>query len=216
MSLHLAPCSYKAAKYACEKWHYSKCIPGGKNRLIGVWEDGSYIGSVIFGHGINKNIGKAFGLVQGEVIELVRVALSSHKAPVTRIIKIALMLLKKANPGIHLIVSYADPMQGHEGTIYKAGNWYRLGRTPPSYCFRISGELRHKRSFTGRDTTGRKLSPPKGAVKVKTPGKIRFGYPLTKRGSDILSGGPWRGRGIQSRNSGSIPTPPLHSSQALD
>jgi hypothetical protein len=211
MSLHLAPCSLKAARHACGSWHYSKTVPAGKNRLIGVWEDDKFIGTVIFGLGVNRNIGKAFKLAQGEVVELVRVALDTHKAPVTKIIKVALLLLKKANPGIHLVISYADPMQGHEGVIYKAGNWRNLGRTSPSYCYRVQGELRHKRTFWGTDKLGRKKKPPAGAELVKTPGKIRFGYPLTKRGEEILSGGPRRDRGNQSRHGSSILTPPLQS-----
>lgn len=214
--LHLAVCSHAAAKFACEKWHYSRSIPAGKNRLIGVWENKQFIGAVIFGLGVNKNIGRPFGLCQGEVVELVRIALKDHKTHVTRIVKIALSLLKKDNPGIHIVVSYADPLQGHEGTIYRAGNWKDLGTTPSSFCFKVNGKLRHKRLYTGRDKKGRKLLPPPGAIKTPTPGKIRFGYALTKKGKKILSGGPWRGRGIQSRNSGSIPTPPLQSQRVLD
>lgn len=40
--------TYAAAKYACENWHYSKSIPKSKLVKIGAWEDGSFIGVVIF------------------------------------------------------------------------------------------------------------------------------------------------------------------------
>jgi hypothetical protein len=32
-------CSYEAAKYAVEHWHYSKTMPAGKTVKIGAWED---------------------------------------------------------------------------------------------------------------------------------------------------------------------------------
>jgi hypothetical protein len=31
-------CSHEAAKYACEHWHYSRCVPASKLIKIGVWE----------------------------------------------------------------------------------------------------------------------------------------------------------------------------------
>ena len=43
MSLRLDWCSYAAAKYACENWHYSKCLPASKIVKIGVWEDEKYL-----------------------------------------------------------------------------------------------------------------------------------------------------------------------------
>lgn len=33
-------CDIKAARYACEHFHYSKSVPAGKTVKIGVWEDG--------------------------------------------------------------------------------------------------------------------------------------------------------------------------------
>ena len=36
--------THKAAKYACENWHYSKCLPSGKTVKLGVWEDNNFIG----------------------------------------------------------------------------------------------------------------------------------------------------------------------------
>lgn len=211
MTLHLAPCSVAAARYACENWHYSRSLPMSKNRFIGVWERDSFIGVVIFSHGANHKMGSPFGLAIGEVVELTRVALTSHQAPVTRILRVAILLLKKANPGIDIIISYADPAQGHTGTIYKAGNWQPLGQSSPSYAYRVNGKLLHKRAFTGKNYGSPKASLPASAVKVPTPGKYRFAYPLTSRGRMLLSrcGGSQEPRGNQPRGGGASPTPPL-------
>ena len=47
---------------------------------------------------------------------------------------IALRLLARHSPGLRLVVSYADPAQGHVGTIYQAAGWTYLGVTPPTTC----------------------------------------------------------------------------------
>ena len=129
VDLKLDWCSYEAAKFAVEHWHYSKCMPIGKLVKIGVWEDNKYIGAVIFGYGNNQFQGVAYGLVQTQICELLRIALTEHKTPVTKISSIALKMLKQSNKGMRLVVSYADPEQGHNGAIYQAGKlgvyWHR-------------------------------------------------------------------------------------------
>jgi hypothetical protein len=127
VNLRLDWCSYQAAKYAVLNWHYSKCMPLGKLATIGVWEDKKFIGAIVFGYGNNQYQGDRFNLTQFQVVELLRVALKNHTAPVTKINRIALQLLKQKNPGLRLVVSYADPEQGHNGAIYQAGNWVYIG-----------------------------------------------------------------------------------------
>ena len=90
--LRLDWCSFHAAKYACENWHYSKSIPAAPRIMIGVWEDKIFIGCVIFSRGASSNIGKSFNLPQTECCELTRIALTQHLTPVSRIISIALKL----------------------------------------------------------------------------------------------------------------------------
>ena len=82
LDLKLDWASFEAAKYACEKWHYSKCMPTGKTVKIGVWEDGKYIGVVIYSYGANNNAAKSFNLEQSQCCELTRVALTKHQSSV--------------------------------------------------------------------------------------------------------------------------------------
>ncbi len=44
-------------------------------------------------------------------------------------------LLCKNEPKIKLLISFADPNFGHNGTIYKADNWIYDGETSPSYWY---------------------------------------------------------------------------------
>jgi len=120
-------------------------------RRVGVWEDGRFVGAVIFSRGANNNIGSPFGLPQTEVVELTRVALAQHRAPVSRIVAVAVRLLKRQSPGLRLLVSYADPGQGHVGTIYQAMNWIYVGRSKPQRdVLGATGREVHKRTASAR------------------------------------------------------------------
>ncbi|WP_459208945.1 Mom family adenine methylcarbamoylation protein [Bacillus haynesii] len=56
IDLKIAWATHKAAKFACENFHYSKCLLAGKLVKIGTWEDGKFIGVVIFSRGANGRI----------------------------------------------------------------------------------------------------------------------------------------------------------------
>lgn len=125
--LRLAPASKSATHFAVSHWHYSRKMPAGGYVSYGVWEGQEFIGVVVFGKGAGRRIGEPFGLAQVEICELLRVALREHRHPVTKIVAVALRLLARDNPYLKAVVSFADPAQGHTGTIYRAGNWHFVG-----------------------------------------------------------------------------------------
>lgn len=139
--------THEAAKYACENWHYSGCIPKSKIAKIGVWEGSAFIGVVLFGVGATSDLVKRYGLVQNQGCELVRVALRQHNTPVSRIVSIALKFLRNTFPGLRLVVSFADPEQGHHGGIYQAGNWIFAGNSQASDEYIYKGKRWQGRSF---------------------------------------------------------------------
>lgn len=147
--LHIAPCSYKAAKFAVERWHYSGSMPAGKRVAFGVWEGGDFRGAIVFARGANSRIASPYDLQQSEVCELVRIALRSHEWPVTRMVSVCLRLLKQTQD-IRLIISYADPAQGHHGGIYQGGNWIYAGKSIPQNGMLINGKEVHKRTCSKR------------------------------------------------------------------
>lgn len=148
MKLKVATCTHDAARFACERWHYTRLMPPSKVVRHGVWEDGEFIGAVVYGTG-NIMVGKAFGVLRRQACELVRVALRSHRSPVTQIVSESLSLLKEYNPGLRIVVSYADPHQGHLGIIYQAGNWSYMGWRK-SQTFIVNGERVHPRTCGDR------------------------------------------------------------------
>jgi hypothetical protein len=144
--LHVAWATHEASAHACKHWHYSRCMPAGKLVHIGVWENEKFIGVVLFGYGANQNIGVRYHLQQVQVCELVRIALTAHESPVSKIAAQAIRMLRRQSPGLRLIVSYADPVQGHHGGIYQAGNWLYVGNCQPQRTVVVDGVSMHKRS----------------------------------------------------------------------
>jgi len=176
--------THAAAKHACENWHYSGCLPMGKLVKVGAWEDRKFIGVVIFGRGATPNLGKPYGLDQTECVELVRIALRDHATPVSKIAAIAIRMLKKSNPKVRLIVSFADRSQGHHGGIYQAGNWVYSGVGASSRFWLVNGQVTHPRTVIERGGSNslegaKKIDPKAEAVQV--PGKHRYLMPMDKQ-----------------------------------
>lgn len=168
--LVVARCDRKAAKYAVERWHYSRTMPTARLICYGVWEHGRFIGSVIYGRGANNRMLLRYGITQVEGCELVRVALREHVAPVTQIVAETLRQLKKSNPGMRLVVSFADPEKGHHGGIYQAGGWMYLGRSVSTMEFVVKGERTHARSVNAASKAAR------GTVNAKRDGESRVSW----------------------------------------
>lgn len=169
-------CDHKTSQYAVTKWHYSKIVPGGRLVRFGVWEKGKFIGTILYGCGVNKEIGRFINLKMHEISELVRVALDNHKNPVSKIVSFSMKKLKKDFPNIQALVSYADPEQSHKGTIYQAMNWYYIGDTAPNIKYRKNGKFYHPRTLANRDKSEYE--------KIKTKPKYKYCYLYNK---DLMS-----------------------------
>lgn len=184
--LKLDWCSHEAAKWACEHWHYSKSMPVGKTVKIGVWEQGIYIGCLIYSPGAAGvgRIGPSLGLRTVEVAELQRVALTTHRTEVSKIISISIRFIRRTNPKLRLIVSYADPNENHHGGIYQATNWVYVGKSSKTpIWYNKKGERVHDRNVTvsgwskyqGKYSRGEKITD---CTKVETDGKYKYYMPL--------------------------------------
>jgi hypothetical protein len=217
--------THEAAKYAVENWHYSRSLPSASIK-IGAWELGKFIGVVIFGRGAASEIGSPYGLPQTQICELVRVALCQHKIQTTRIISQSLKLLKKSNPGLRLVVSFADTEQGHHGGIYQGGGWIFVG-SKEYHAYRVHGRIVHPKTLHSKyGKGGQSVSWLRSNIDPKAErviGSIKHKYlmpldtamrekilPLARRypkraGSDTTDTAPFQGA-----EGGSIPTPALH------
>ena len=200
-------CSYEAAKYAVEHWHYSRILPYGKLAKLGVWEDGVFIGVIIFSYGATPQIGSPYGLTQYEICELTRVAMREHRTPVTQSIGRSIGMLKGQSPGLRLIVSFADTEQGHLGIIYQASNWVYAGTTKAGRVgFVVNGKKMHTRSVGAKPGGIQSLEWVRAnldaaAIEWRGTPKHRYLYPLgramRRQIAPLAKPYPKRGPGVQ-------------------
>lgn len=172
--------THEAAKFAVENWHYSKCMPSFKTVKIGAWERGRFVGAVIFSMGAAPQAHRPYKILPREICELTRVAFRNHETTVSRIVSICLRFLKSQSPGLRLIVSYADPEQGHHGGIYQAGGWVYQGLTKPCEQFEFisTGKRVHTKTIrTGRRGLATELKQ-KGVIRAVRLIKHKYLMPL--------------------------------------
>jgi hypothetical protein len=209
--------TFESAKYACENWHYSKCMPVGKLVKIGVWENDIFKGVIIYGLGASATLNRQFNLKQHEVCELTRVALDKHECQVSQMIAISFKFLIKYCTNIQVIVSFADQDKGHHGGIYQATNWIYTGESAKVTEYFYNGKYHHATAVFKKfkpeyiKTLPQRRKPPKYRYVMPLNEKIRkfvltSTLPYPKRGGSIDSDV----KGFQSLEGGANPTPPLH------
>jgi len=182
----LKKASQKAIKYACMNFHYAKAIPVNTTGFSVFSRKNEWCGVILYGSGATINIAKPYGLVAGQVYELVRMALNGKQESTSKAMAISLKLLPKVLPLCKMVVSYADIDQDHIGTIYQATNWYFVGETNVGMRsgFIINGRKTHNKTIHGKGVKQsldevRKHLDPKAEPYV-TKGKRKYLYPLTK------------------------------------
>jgi hypothetical protein len=94
-------------------------------------------------------------------------------------------------PEIEVIVSYADPTKGHEGTIYTASNFKFVGTGAKSYSYvdKETGKIYHSRALNAKKDGelryfARKLRAKLGNGKlerIRSIGKHCYVYELKNR-----------------------------------
>jgi hypothetical protein len=163
------------------------------------------------------------------VCELVRVAMTEHQTPVSRVLAIATKMLVRAMPGIRLVVSFADSGQGHHGGIYQAAGWVYLGAAT-QHAYVIGGRIVHPRTLYSRYGPGGQsvswlrahIDPD--ARRIVTAEKHKYATALDRSLRPMLQatgkayprvGGVTRSTGgFRSSSGGESPTPTLQSSNS--
>ncbi len=174
--MKLERASQEAVRFAVEHYHYShNCSSALTGVSYSVFNDkNEFCGVISYAKGANPNYGKRYNLAQGEVMELVRVALNGKQESTSKAVSISIKLLKKDRPMLKLLISYADKAQNHFGTIYQATNWYFIEESKSSTEeFLINGKWRHSRIVGSlnirRDTIPRR----------RGSGKYKYVYAFT-------------------------------------
>lgn len=183
--MRLEKASYKAIKYACLKFHYAKSVPVNVFGYSVFNEKKEWCGVVLYGTGATPNISNPYKLKQGQVIELVRMALNGKQKNTSKVLALSLKLIKKDLPLVKLVVSYADIDQNHLGIIYQATNWYFTGKCNENTRtgFIINGKKVHNKTLHGMGKTQNLKGAREIDINAKefiSKGKRKYIYPIDK------------------------------------
>lgn len=165
--------------------HYTHSVPSGKSYYFG-FEDAV----VVFSIPANKNIAKFLLGYPGKVWELSRLwAPDGHRENLlTEAISYSITELRKKQPDVETLVSYADPNVGHKGGVYKAASWVFLGQCEESRNYQDKeGRIFARRKFhAGKRNMTKKEIEASGFKEIKLPGKLRFAKGLTKKTRKLI------------------------------
>ena len=183
--------SASVAKKYIRTHHYSKGSHNGPTLSIGLFDNGNLIGCCMFATPCSERVRCSLWgeELKESVIELHRLHIMDVTPRNTEswFISRCLKLLKKTKSSIYGVLSFADPTEGHTGTIYKATNAYRLGETVSKTFYRDqNGRLRHPRQNGVNIDT--KAAAEKNWKPTKRKGKIRYLWllPNDKKHKKIL------------------------------
>ena len=179
----------KLAKKLVTKYHYSHTWPN-TSIVLGFYFRSKLLGIVCYGVGANKNLIPSVckGVKPDEGFELVRLFAFdwAPKNIESYMIAQSFKHIQQNYPKIKVLVSFADPKQGHLGIIYQATNWLYTGKSKDEFFFKFSGKLVHPRTVSNYSKEMRKrIRNPKNRVLVG--GKHRYVYLLgSKKQRKIL------------------------------
>ena len=182
----------KEIKDFVERNHYSHNINGLKiSTCTGLYIQNQLVGACVFGR-LSTTAWKKFSDSENKVMELRRVVLIDElpKNSESYFIRRSIKIMRKENPEVEILVSYADPEYGHNGIIYQALNFLYIGDTPQDKIL-ITPEGKRYHSRAMRTTYKGKLKP--FAIKLRQlykdgklsekiiSGKRCYILPLTKK-----------------------------------
>lgn len=186
-------CAYSDVKDFIAQHHYSHSLNGVKaTHCFCVTHGGRLVGAMVYGR-MATTAWKKFGKKESDVIELRRLVFldEAGRNSESRFIAWSLRWMKQNEPGIKVVVSYADPAHGHEGGIYKASNfeYHGLSGKDVAWYDPETKKTHHSRSLRVRSSRGGEYKPfvkrlrrkkaRRLLVRVELPRKHRYVYRLT-------------------------------------
>lgn len=168
-----------------DSYHYSGY---GRSAIVtyGVFLGQELLAVVKFTPPIRQGIALTLGVKNHELMELDRFCIhpARHKHNfASYIMKRVIRQVQSDFPQVLELVSFADPLAGHIGYIYKASNWTFCGKTKTSYNYMDgSGKTVNKKTlYQWAKNQGIKeveYYKSLGFTKVNTPAKYKYHYKI--------------------------------------
>lgn len=180
----LAIPSVDARKFL-DKYHYAGCGRAG-SLSFGSLTDGLLIAVAKLAPPVRKEVATSMGLKHSAVLELDRLCVRSGynaKNLLSHFLSRVVKLVRATTSGVTVLVSFADPRFGHDGTAYRASNWEYVGKTAKSYSYLSpDGSEVHKKTLFDfakrRGIAEREYADKAGYRRVHVPPKLKFVYRL--------------------------------------
>lgn len=197
---HFKPCSLQVIRRFVEKWHYTRSVNGlrisqcfviFKYRHKGLMSPIRVIGAAIYGKLGMANVWQNYGDAEDEVAELKRLCCvdSAPQNTESWFIGKTLKWLEQ-NTSIQTVISYADMLYNHNGTIYQATNFDYRGTTGKQRIIKVGDRIYHDHAIRAINDDGslkpfalrlRSMLATGKAKYVETPGKHIYVYYLDKK-----------------------------------
>lgn len=174
---------WDVAKKALETHHYAGYGRAASNMFAAM--HGEEMAAVVkFAPVVRKEVALKEGVSHGETLELDRFCiLPPFRVPnmASKIMSLAVSAVKKERPDVKLLVSFADPAQGHDGAMYRASNWKFVSTGAPSYVYESSdGHRINKKTLYDaakrRGMIEKEYAALQCLSKIVIPGKHKFVY----------------------------------------
>ena len=156
---------FKLAKNIIVKHHYSHRFAAAQLNL-GFYVDGKLNTVMSFGQSATPKMADS---LPGKYWELIRLFSFdwAGKNMESYCISQSIKYIKKNHKDIEILVSFADPEQGHFGKIYQATNWYYCGVSVQDTWYVIDGKKVHPRTMNQRYGTTAHLIAGRGIVRAQ-------------------------------------------------
>jgi len=161
------PIRFDSARPFLRNWHYDKYVNVQCKHAFGLFKPENdfgipeMVGVCVYTLPAGPTAGQAYcPEAPDKVLELRRLACidETPRNAESFFVSKTLKWLKK-NTDCQVVISYADPEQGHTGIIYKASNFELVGRTSPGTAVSFRGKRLHNRSLSMTDRPyGRELN----------------------------------------------------------
>ena len=175
------------AKSVIERYHYSHTYPN-QNIAFGAFYNGELLGVITYGNGPHVVYKSIPGCDHARHLLVLMRLWMADRAPrfmESQAIATTLRLMRRDRI-CRVVISYADPEQGHIGTIYQASNWIYIGNTKETTAFVMSnGAVVHRTEMFRTNKGNASLSYLKekvdpGITLKKCSPKYRYVYPVQK------------------------------------
>src|SRR5208337_2140169 len=136
--------------------------------ILGLLQKDTVIGCIVFALPPRETM-RRYGVSLAWELARLFIEDGTPKNAETWFVSRAIKWVRSNRPDVLCLVSYADPSAGHQGTIYKAGNWIPDGRTDqerrtPRFDYEIPEMRESLFGVTSRKRYSRRAHVPEGVT----------------------------------------------------